>query len=239
MPSQAQHRVCSQFCPGLEHFVATHAASLGFPPGRPPPGAAPPGAAAAPGVREPSARQVQGRGSLSVRSGPGAQLRLQAAWRPSFSKHCMPSPAQHIVCLQLSPGREHFSATHAAGFIASSFTVDVPGVRGPRAVQFQGWSSVSAGSGPGTQEGLHVAQRPCLAKHCIPLQAQHRVPLQSCPGFEHFVPTHFARTGFIGWASPGVRSPSFSQLQWCGFTSVRSGPGTQEALQDAQWPFFL
>mmetsp|Transcript_13446 Transcript_13446/g.35539 ORF Transcript_13446/g.35539 Transcript_13446/m.35539 type:complete len:89 (+) Transcript_13446:680-946(+) len=65
----------------------------------------------------------------------------------------------------------------------------------------------------------------------MPAELQHLVLRQSSPEFEQVSETQ--------GAASGVRGPRTSQLQGCQpHSSARAGPGSHEALQDANVEFF-
>mmetsp|Transcript_45707 Transcript_45707/g.129285 ORF Transcript_45707/g.129285 Transcript_45707/m.129285 type:complete len:231 (+) Transcript_45707:1411-2103(+) len=226
MPPHAQHMDSVQSAPGFEQCVFTQAGSF-FTGGT---------AMPLPGVRPPSAVQFHFSGFLSVKSGPAAQLSLQAAYLSFFLKHCMPAQAQHLDSVQSSPGSEQRVLTQGAASPAAT-RGGAPGVRPPSALHSQGWSFRSAGSGPpGAQSALQLAQCLFLLKHCMPGAVQQPVCAQLSPTSVHSDATQLATAPPEGMATPGVRSPSGLQLQGPLSLSVGSGPGAHSALHIAKPP---
>mmetsp|Transcript_25003 Transcript_25003/g.69905 ORF Transcript_25003/g.69905 Transcript_25003/m.69905 type:complete len:209 (-) Transcript_25003:651-1277(-) len=130
--------------------------------------------------------------------------------------------------------------TAAGGDDAFSFlmadvtTVDAGVHVGPSSRQLHGAKSVSNGFGsPGTHACMHLAVWLSFSKHCAPASLQHFVFVQFSLIRVHSLTTQAAVVARLtaAAATPGVRNPSFSQLHGSLFTSCRSGPGLQEALQ--------
>mmetsp|Transcript_111298 Transcript_111298/g.278660 ORF Transcript_111298/g.278660 Transcript_111298/m.278660 type:complete len:155 (-) Transcript_111298:736-1200(-) len=149
----------------------------------------------------------------------------------------MPTSAQHFDSRQPSLDLAHSLATQLDTF-GGGEGLGEPGVRGPRALQLQGFESTSERSGPGEHSALQPAIWPSFSKHCMPASLQHFALLQFPPCAAQTSGTQLASftepsAGAAGLG--GVRTPMVSQLHLRWFQgSLGSTPGVQFDLHEAQ-----